>query len=287
MSNKKFLFVLFTLLIFAFAGNISCRGKDETFKKPESFIVDTETGEYFVSNVNGIPAERDKNGYITKLDKDLKVIKKEFIKSGTDGVDLHAPKGLAIIGDILYVTDITNVRAYNKKTGENILDIDFKDKGAKFLNDITADKEGNIFISDMTSNIIYKIETQNSNRISIFAKGEQLNQPNGLMIHPESGELLIASWGGTILSADKDGKVKPFVDDKKDGLDGIDYDNEGNIYVSSFQEGEIYKITPDKKLSIFKKGLTTPADISVDRKKNILLVPLMSEDKIETFELKK
>jgi len=285
MGNKKIDFFFIILFLLVFTGNISCRSKDETFKKPESFIIDTETGEYFVSNVNGIPLDRDKNGYITKLDKDLKVINKEFIK-GTADVELHAPKGMAIIGDVLYVTDISNLRAYNKKTGENVADIDLKDRGAIFLNDIIADKDGNLYVSDMTANIIYKVETQNENKVSVFCEGEQLDQPNGLMIHPQTGDLLVAAWGGKFLSIDKDGKVSAFLDDKKIGLDGIDYDNDGNIYVSSFQEGEIYKITPDKKITTIKKGLKTPADISVDRKKGLLLIPFMSADKIETMELK-
>ena len=286
MSNKKIAFSLFIFFMLVFAGNISCRDRNETLKKPESFIVDEETGEYFVSNVNGVPAERDKNGFITKLDKNLNVISKEFIKNGTGGIELNAPKGMVIIGDILYVTDISSVRGYNKKTGENTADIDLKDKGAKFLNDITADRDENLYISDMTANIIYKIETKNGNKVSEFCRGEELDQPNGLAFDPKTGDLLVAAWGGKFLSIDKDGKISFFLEEKKVGLDGIDYDDAGNIYVSSFQEGEIYKITPDKQITIYKKGLKTPADISVDRKKGLLLAPLMSVDKIETFDLK-
>jgi sugar lactone lactonase YvrE len=273
-------------LLLVFAGNISCGNRDETYKKPESFIVDPETGEYFVSNVNGVPAERDNNGYITRLDKNLKVVNKEFVKNGTDGIDLNAPKGLAIVGDVLYVTDISSVRGYNKRTGKNVADINLKDKGAIFLNDIVADKEGNIFVSDMTANIIYRIETANGNKISELYKGQELDQPNGLIFDPKTGDLLIASWGGKVLQVGKDGKISPYVAREFVRLDGIDFDNDGNIYVSSFQLGEIYKLTPDKQVTTIKKGLKSPADISVDRAKNLLLIPLMGADKIETFDLK-
>ena len=34
---------------------------------PESFIVDSSSGEYYISNINGSPVARDNNGFITKL----------------------------------------------------------------------------------------------------------------------------------------------------------------------------------------------------------------------------
>ena len=64
---------------------------------PESFIVDPETGNYFISNINGGPADKDNNGFITKLDPDGKVIALKFIDA-SKGTPLHAPKGLAIVG---------------------------------------------------------------------------------------------------------------------------------------------------------------------------------------------
>jgi hypothetical protein len=287
MKNKQMIMALFIVVIFVFAGNISCKGKDGTYKKPESFIVDPETGEYFVSNVNGVPIQRDKNGFITKLDKNLKVVNSEFIKSGAGDVDLNAPKGLAIIGDVLYVTDIFNVRGYNKKTGENVADIDLKNKGAQFLNDIVADKDGNLYVSDMDANIIFKIETKNGDKISEFCNSKELQRPNGLVLDPNNGDLIIAAFEGSILTVGKDGKIKPYVDRKFVCLDGIDFDNNGNLYVSDFQVGEIYKITPDKQITTIKKDLKSPADISVDKAKNLLLIPLMGADKIETFDLNK
>ncbi len=285
MNRKWTIFVFLLIISLSIAGNISCGDKEETYRKPESFIVDPQTGEYFVSNVNGIPAEKDQNGFIVKLDKDMNVIDKAFIQSGTGGVDLNAPKGMAIVGDILYVTDITSVRGYDKNTGENIVDLNFENRGARFLNDITADEDGNLYVSDMTSSIIYKIDTDN-NAVSEYMKGQELKQPNGLVIDPKTGKLVIALWGGKILVLDKEGKLETYIDKTFRALDGIDFDKDGNLYVSSFKLGEIYKITPDRKVTTIRKGLKSPADISVDKEKNLLLVPVMGANKIETIDLK-
>ena len=57
---------------------------------PESFQYDLVTGKYFISNIVGKPAEKDGNGYITRLDENGKVEEKAFIDK------LDAPKGMAI-----------------------------------------------------------------------------------------------------------------------------------------------------------------------------------------------
>ncbi len=286
MDRRRTVLAFFLILSITLTLSVSCGTKEETYKKPESFVVDPATGEYYVSNVNGIPSEKDQNGFIVKLDKDLKIVDAAFIESGGNGVDLNAPKGMAIVGEVLYVTDITSVRGYDKKTGENVVDLDLEDRGAKFLNDITADEDGNLYVSDMTSNVIFKIETKNDNAVSEHRKGNELEQPNGLAIDPKTGDLVIAAWRGKILVLDEEGNLKPYVDKEFVAPDGIDFDDEGNLYVSSFQLGEIYKITSDKKVTTIKKGLDSPADISVDRKKGLLLVPLMGANKITTIDLK-
>ena len=39
----------------------------EGFKAPESALLDTARGVLYVSNINGNPADKDGNGYISKL----------------------------------------------------------------------------------------------------------------------------------------------------------------------------------------------------------------------------
>src|SRR3989338_7111047 len=83
-------------------------------KTPESFIADPSTGNYFISNING-GGPGGKNNDIT----------------------LNAPKGLDIIGNILYVSDIDFVRGFDKETGKLLHDLDFKTFNPSSLNDLT------------------------------------------------------------------------------------------------------------------------------------------------------
>src|SRR5438309_665948 len=77
---------------------------------PESVLYDAEADRYLVSNINGNPLEHDKNGYISELSPEGKVVKEKFI----DGLD--APKGSGLQGGVFYVADIDKVRMFDAKT---------------------------------------------------------------------------------------------------------------------------------------------------------------------------
>src|SRR2546429_8002618 len=66
-------------------------------KNPAAFIVDPATGNYFISNENGQPTERDNNGFITKLGPDGKIIALKFIEGGAGGGPPPATPGPALI----------------------------------------------------------------------------------------------------------------------------------------------------------------------------------------------
>ena len=263
---------------------------------PESFIVDEQSGNYYISNINGAPPQKDNNGFITRLDPDGKITALKFIEGGRDGVTLHAPKGLSIIGRVLYMSDIDAVRGFDKETGKVLHTIDLQGMGALFLNDLTHDNRGNLYISDTTAFVdskapgtIFKIETQNQHRASILVRDASLGSPNGLVIHPKTKRLMTNTWGaGKILEILPNGKIKTFIEAPawKD-LDGLDYDNSGNLYISSFTEGIIYKVSEDMKISVVKDGLTTPADVNINRQNNTLLIPFFNGHAAITIPIRK
>ncbi len=266
---------------------------------PESVLVDPKTGLYYISNIAGAPAERDNHGFITQLDKTGEITALRFIAGGTVGaggkeVSLHAPKGLAIIGNVLYVSDIDRVLGFDKTTGAPLHEIDLKGLGALFLNDLVPDDQGNLYVSDTATFIdpkalgaIFKIETRNRHRASVYVRELALGSPNGLMIHPKTKRLLANTWGaGQILEVGHDRRIKVFAQDTtwKD-LDGMDHDGVGNIYVSSFTGGGIYKIDPNLKISLVKSGWTTPADIHVDRQAHLILIPSFNGNSVTTIAI--
>jgi DNA-binding beta-propeller fold protein YncE len=255
-------------------------------KSPESIIVDSETGYYYVSNINGHPLKKDNNGFISKIGPNEEVIDLHFISGGKKGVYLNAPKGLALFENHLYVTDIDRVQKFDKTTGKFLGSIDFSLLNAKFLNDIATDNN-KIYISDTLGNFIFWIEPKNNYRVGTLAQGLALGRPNGLVYEETNKRLLVATWKtGKILSVDQKGKILPVF--RKKGLkslEGIDLDQNGNIIFSSFSEGTIFRLKNYEQLEIIKSGLKTPGDISVDKTKKQILVPLMNSNQVLSFPL--
>ncbi len=290
--------VVFVCVAVALGGG-SCCSKRSDYARPESFIVDPDTGTYYVSNVNlapvaseegGEPTREDNNGYITKLDKDLNVVAQKFIEGGVNGTKLNDPKGMVIVGDTLWVADLKIVRAFDKNTGKNTGNVSLEAHGAIFLNDIAAGPDGVLFVSDTQKNKIFEIATKDGNKVSVLVEGSDLNGPNGLYWDAGEALLYVVCWnGGTILTIDAEGAVSTFLvnPDKFAHLDGIDRDADGTFYISDYHKGIVYRITPEKQTEVVVDKLAAPADISLDRAKNRLLIPLMTADRITTHKLGK
>ena len=83
-----FLIFIFLVLCLPVAQAFELRGMD----RPVSFIVDPATGTHYVSNVVGSFKAKDDTAYIAKIPASGKLIDRDFIRSGRNGVTLNAPK---------------------------------------------------------------------------------------------------------------------------------------------------------------------------------------------------
>ena len=277
---KLFLTILFIILSLSSAYAFQLRGMD----KPDSIIVDPATGMYYVSNVAGSPRAKDNNAFIVKIDAEGKLIDRHFISGGKNGVTLNAPKGLAISGKNLYVTDIDTVRRFDKESGKFLGTIDLALLGAKFLNGLALSPEGHLFVSDTAGNVIFKIDPANNNQVSILAKGPGLENPNRMVYERPHQRLLVTTGeSGKIIAVDMQGNILTVFQGGFKGLDGIDLDRQGNMIVSSFTAGEIYRIKKYSSVELLRKNMVTPAGISFDHRNNQVLVPSFDGDLVFTF----
>lgn len=254
------------------------------FEQPESALVDAAHNRIVVSNIVGNPGAADGNGYLSLLSMDGKVIARHWV----DGMD--APKGMAISGDKLYAADITKVRVVDLASGRLVETIDVP--GAVFLNDMTEDSAGKLYVSDMLADTIYRID---GDRPEPFVKDPLLASPNG--VFADDGRLIVASWGkginktdfstaepGGLLSVDlATKKVTPlpgaqnFAD-----LDGVIAMGD-TIYATAYMTGTLYSYhdgAAPQVVATFKPG---SADIGTDGKR--IFVPLMGEGEIVALSL--
>jgi DNA-binding beta-propeller fold protein YncE len=142
---------------------------DKVFHSPESVLFDAETGLIYVSNINGSPAEKDGNGYLSKLRQDGTVIQLQWLTG------LHAPKGMAVYNHRLYVADIDTLVEIDLQRG--VIIKRHHAPGAVFLNDVAAASDGSIYVSDSRINKIFRLK---KDRFTLWLEDSSFHRINGL-----------------------------------------------------------------------------------------------------------
>lgn len=283
MSLKFFTPIFLLLFSNAIAKTPTLLWEAEGFKTPESVLFDKRRNVIYVSNIDGKPMDKDGKGTIALLSVDGKTIDQEWVAG------LNAPKGLALVDDILYVSDIDRLVAIDVLTKKVVQS--YSGKNAKFLNDVVADKDGIIYVSDFIGNAIYRLKDGNFER---WLSDKKLETPNGLLI--ENNKLLVASWGvmtdgfstkvaGHVKSIDIKNKIISSMTSSKPigNLDGIESDGKGGYYATDWMAGSIIHIM---KTGEFKTILNTEmgsADLGI--MSNILLVPMMKNNVVRAYEI--
>lgn len=278
-------------LVAALAGTIPASATQISgLESPQSFLADPATNSYFISNVNGEPGVRDNNGFITKLNGNAEIIGFKFITGGQNNTILHAPKGMALIENALYVADVDTLRAFDKNTGHSIANVTFSSQKSAVpmsLVDVAVGKQGLLYVSDMGGNTIYVVDPGNEHRVSVLVHDPRLAGPAGLAVHPKTGHVVSVSWEkGSIMDITPEGEVTELVSNsfftsRFQNLSGVDFDRWGNMYVSDLTAGKVWRMLPNKKFQVIAEYLPSPADIGVDRVNNLILVPFLQANVAE------
>ena len=269
----------------------------EGFLTPESVLHDPAQDIYFVSNINGSPTAKDNNGFLSRVRPDGAVENLKFIEGSRNNVTLHAPKGLALLGDTLWVTDIDMVRAFNARTGAPVDSVSLGGTtGAVFLNDIAVATTGALYITDTgirfddVGNIvhpgpdrIFRIRPD-SHAVTVAVRSDSLGRPNGITLDSMGKRFVVVSFGGRGVLSWKPGDRAPRVVFKAAGeLDGVEIVG-GKIIVSSWADSSVSRMDsagPTKLVT----GVPSPADIGYDARRNRLLVPVFSGNRVEIWQL--
>jgi len=241
----------------------------------ESVIYDSKRDVLYVTNLNMEPRLKDGNGFVSRVSTDGKIIDLHWI----DGI--HSPKGTAIAGDTLYVADIDELIVIDITKG--VITRKVPVIGAGMLNDITSDRDGNLYISDSDANKILKYS--NGGLTDWLTTG--LNLPNGLLA--ENGRLLLASMGTQdMVAIDLNSKSVTKLADSLGAADGISYTGIKDCYIVTDWNGEIFIVNPDNtRTSLLKtsdKQINT-ADCEYIAEKNLLLVPTFFKNSVIAYRL--
>lgn len=261
------------------------------FATPESVLWDEARDRYLVSNVNGRPVDIDNNGFISVLTPDGKVENLKWIEGGKNKVTLNAPKGMAIVKDVLYVADLDTLRMFDVKSGAPKGEV--KLEGATFANDVAATDDGKVFVSDSGlkmegsdfkptgTDAVWVVE---KGKAKAYAKSTDLAKPNGLLVDGKA--LVVVPFGSNeIYKLDDKGARSDVTKLPKGGFDGIVKLGD-MLLVSSWEGQAVYKGKLGGAFEPVLQSLEAPADIGYDKKRGRVLVPRFMGNVVEAYDVK-
>jgi hypothetical protein len=271
-----FRFIIFFISLNLFFTHASAITVVKGLVNPESVLVGSDH-KIYVSQIGEF--SKDGDGSIVIVTPEGKI---ETFASGFDD-----PKGLAQIGQYIYVADKTKIWKINRK-GKVSIFVTAKNFPTlpKFLNDLTTDKRGNLYVSD-TGDIekggggaIYKIPTIGKIKVKLLLNEEKdprIKSPNGLLVDRDdlwsvdfhTGELFKTS-----LKTLKPNKIAAGFG----GADGIARDRRGNLYISDWKNGKVWRVYTKSlpvRRTLYSQTFKSAADLTLDAKEKFILVPDM------------
>ena len=260
------------------------------FATPESVLHDVDSDVYLVSNINGAPAEKDGNGFISRVSPSGDVLDLKWIDGEAEGVTLSAPKGMAISGGMLWVSDIDCVRMFTLDTGSPAGEVCVD--GAAFLNDLSPHPNGeDVLLTDSGldasfaptgADAVYHVTADG---YAAIVADPQMGAPNGVALDGNGGALVVTFMSGQVWAIGADASVTEVLAVEGGQLDGVEVLADGRVLVSNWATSCVHLLDTDGNLSCAMPNLDAPADIGFDAERGHVLVPLFNTNEVRIIPL--
>lgn len=240
---------------------------DSSFTGSESALYHAPNNTIYLSCGNTDPTAKDGDGFIALLHPDGTVKEKDWVTG------LDAPRGMAILNDKLYVTDIDVVHVIDIETAE--VEQTIPVEGSIFLNDL-ATNDKSIFFSDSRAGIIYALSE--AGEVSSVVTGAE--GVNGL-----------ECYNGDLYSLDAEGLKRydseytsMLINSEVTGGDGLVILGD-STFIASRWEGEIYYIDGEETTLLLdtKAEESKTADIGYIADLNMVLVPTFTKNELAGY----
>jgi len=253
----------------------------DTFLTPESVLKDPSREVLYVSNFDNQYASREEpSGYISRLGMDGEILELQWVSG------LHAPTGMDIRHDTLWVAERTHLLAIDIASGAVAGRWPIPDP--VFPNDLIIDQAGTVYISDTRTgdwadSRIYRFR---NGAFDVLAN-EGISRANGLWIR--DGQLLVGSSGdGLVKRVDlESGRISTVISLGAGLIDGMRALEDGSLLVSHW-EGQLYHISPAGEiveiLDARPQGWNV-ADFEYLPEEGLLLVPTFLDNRVRAVRV--
>jgi sugar lactone lactonase YvrE len=228
---------------------------------------------WFVSNTR--PSSDGKTeGWIARLDGGDKRAEPFWLR------DLRAPRGMAVAADRLYVADLGEVVVVDIAT--RAVQARHPVPRARLLYGVAADDQGNVYVSDVLANTIYRLP--GGGAPAPFVASDRLAGPTGMTTN--GADLIVASWGtitdATTLSTRAPGglwsvglqskDIRSLGPERLGHLDGVARKDDGYL-VTDRRDGKLLWVSPSGATRMIREGLQGPGGIAVEPRRGVVAVP--------------
>lgn len=274
MKNISLLIIILLSVVFVHAQGPQLQQLWESKEKlpvPESVLYVPDTKELYVSLIDGEGNAKDGQGGIAVLNLD------GSLKNATWITGLNAPKGMALHRGLLYIADITAVVVVDIITG-NIID-EIEIEGSVFLNDVTTDSYGTVYVSDTRLNKIYRVK---NGKYDVYM--DNVNAANGLK---HIGADLYVLAGKELWRVNAQNEIAVVAKGLEQNGDGIEPVGNGDFLVTCWP-GLIYHIKADGTLTklLDVQGKMNTADLGFNPEQKVLYIPTFNSNSVVAYQLK-
>ena len=222
---------------------------------------------------------------------------------------LDEPKGITFVGDSLVASDLTRVVRIDQHGRVSVLaGPEAFPHEVLYLNDVAAAPDGKgVYVTDMgdrtymwqtpgvfpplDSEIVEKMRVVGRvYHVSLEGKVTEVIPPSRLMINPNgvgvgnNGQILVGAFFNGYLLELRGHDLRVVAAGMR-GADAVEQDKAGNYYVSSWNQGKVWKVSPEGKSTLIAEGFERAADFYLDEEHGVLHLPDMAAGKLYVIKL--
>ncbi|MFZ5979358.1 MAG: SMP-30/gluconolactonase/LRE family protein [Candidatus Zixiibacteriota bacterium] len=264
MSKKLILPVLVLVLLMPLVG------VNGQLISPESVVFDSVHNRYLIADQSlGCIVAADSAGGLTAFN-----------------CLFPAYKGLLLRNDTLFcAASTTGLALFDLETGDLLTNIVFDDMTD--LNDVIGDTSGNIYVSDAQGSKVHRLHLADMSSEIIL---DNFPWANGMVFDTANNRILICQWisHAPLVAINLDDlSVDTVRYDNMYLLDGLAWDQHGNLYVTSWGDGNVYVYKAgftEPPVSI-ASGYDGPADIAFNYRDTVLAIPNTTGYRVDFLRL--
>lgn len=207
---------------------------------------------------------------------------------------LDDPKGLVVVGDRMFVADLTKVWRVdaNGKAEVHAAPEAFP-RPPLFLNDIASDGRGNLYVSDSgdragRKGAIFRIDA--GGRVTMVMDAERtspkIEVPNGVLVD-DPDHLFVADFGlGYLYRYDLTTGTPQRLGGGFGGADGIARDARTRLFIGDWKNGRLFMISSEREPPrLISDKFQSAADLSITPDGKSLLIPDMKAGTLTWFPM--